>query len=260
MRCGISTSCYFPEDTQVAFGHVAEAGAQVAEIFLNTFSEAEPDYVGRLDTLRRAGPAEIIALHPFSSMLDGFFFASPYVSRMSDGVKLFRRYFEICNILGADKLAFHGDYAQNIGKYALGQYAANFRTLAEVGREYGVSLLHENVYYCRLKTPEDVRRFRPLLGECAAFLLDTKQVLRAGQSPREMVDAMAGAIRHVHISDYTDDKDCVLPGRGRFDFKAFIAHLRETGYDGDLIIEVYSDSFTHPREVAEAMEYVQSLI
>lgn len=65
----------------------------------------------------------------------------------------------------------------------------------------------------------------------------------------------------MHISDYTDEKDCVLPGRGKFDFKkAFIAQLRETGYDGDLVIEVYSDSFSHPREVAEAMEYVQSLI
>ncbi len=261
MRCGISTSCYFPEDTLVSLKHVTGAAAPVTEVFLNTFSETEPDYVGKLDALRRESGIEVCSLHPFSSMLDGFFFASPYAARMRDGIALYRRYYEVCNLFGADKLVFHGDYAQNVGHLSLEEYAANFRALAEVGRGYGVALLHENMFYCRLKTPEDVRHLRPLMGEIAAFVLDTKQVRRAGQaSPREMVNAMAGAIRHVHISDYTDEKDCVLPGRGKFDFKAFIAQLRETGYDGDLVIEVYSDSFSHPREVAEAMEYVQSLI
>lgn len=107
-------------------------------------------------------------------MLDGFFFASPYAARMRDGIALYRRYYEVCNLFGADKLVFHGDYAQNVGHLSLEEYAANFRALAEVGRGYGVALLHENMFYCRLKTPEDVRHLRALMGEIAAFVLDTK--------------------------------------------------------------------------------------
>ncbi len=260
MRCGVSTACYFPLDTCAALERVAATGAPITEVFLNTFSEAEDVYVQRLGGIVEASGIEVVSVHPFSSMLDGYFFASTYESRMADGLALYRRYFEICNLLGAKKLVFHGDAAYNIKLFPAERYAENFGALAAMGREYGVALLHENVYYCRLNTPADVAAIKPLLGENAAFVLDTKQAHRAGVSAFDMAKAMAPDIRHVHISDFSKGKDCLLPGGGAFDFTAFLAGLRGLGYDGDLIIEVYSDCYTGDGEVRRALEHVQALL
>ncbi len=261
MRCGISTACFYPEDLFEALRQVAATGAPVTEIFLNTFSELEEVPMRRLaDAVGEAG-IRVSAIHPFTSMIEGFFFASPYLGRMDDGMRLYRRYFEACQLLGADKLVFHGDHAPNAAQFPLEHYARHFRTLAALGREYGVTLCHENVYYCRLAAPEDVQRMGPLLGDAAAYTLDVKQAQRQGGTPARMLDAMGGGVRHVHISDHAGgDDDCLPPGRGAFDFEALIGRLKALGYGGDLIIEVYRDSFLDAAQLKEAMQYVQSLL
>lgn len=260
VRCGISTACFFPEDILDAIRQVIETGAPVTEIFLNTFSELEEDFVGRLEGLVRDAGIRVAAVHPFSSMMEGFFFASHYKGRLADGLALYRKYFEIAARLGADKLVFHGDHRINREMFSARLYAQNFKALAALGREYGVTLCHENVYYCRLAEVEDVRLLAPLLGPDAAFVLDTKQVQRAGESVKEMVATMGKAIRHVHISDFAEGDDCLPPGQGGFGFSGLIGSLLRLGYEGDLIIEVYRDNFTRSDDLRAAMEYVNALL
>ncbi|MDL2252884.1 sugar phosphate isomerase/epimerase [Ruminococcaceae bacterium OttesenSCG-928-I18] len=260
MRCGISTSCFFPEDTVLSLQQVVQMGSPVTEVFLNTFSEAEDAYIDRLCDIVKGSGTEVVSVHPFSSMLDGYFFASHYPTRFWDGLSLFKRYYEICGRLGANKLVFHGDHNQNSEQFSHGEYAEHFRTLSELGRQYGVVLCHENVHYCRLGDPANVRILRPMFGDAAAFTLDTKQVQRKKASLDEMLTAMGEDIRHVHISDFTPQKDCMLPGKGRLDFPALVKRLRSYGYQGDLIIELYQDGFTRNEELVEAMRYIQSLI
>lgn len=261
MRCGISTACFFPEDMLDAVRQVIESGAPVTEIFLNTFSELEDGFITRLhDIISRSG-IEVASIHPCSSMIEGFFFASHYDGRMQDGLRLYRRYFEICRLLGADKLVFHGDHRVNMDYYPADLYAQNFRTLAALGREYGVTLCHENVFYCRLATPGDARQLKTLLGDDAAFVLDTKQVQREGSLVSEMVAAMGTAIRHIHISDSAGkEDDCLPPGQGDFEFAALIADLEAMGYKGDLIIEVYRDNFTQSVDLVAAMQHINTLL
>ncbi len=261
MRCGVSTSCFFPEDTLRSLQKVVQIGSPVTEVFLNTFSEVEEDYVQALRREVRRSGIQVVAVHPFSSMLDGFFFASPYATRLQDGLRLFKRYFEVCQALGADKLNFHGDHDYSAKIFPDSRYVEHFGAIAALGREYGVTLCHENVSYCRLGNPEAVRGITPLLGEDAAFTLDIKQVQRhGGPSVQAMLDAMGKNIRHMHISDHDGTRDCLPPGTGHFDFKAMIRFLRETGYRGDLIIELYSDGFSSLDELAESMRYIQALL
>lgn len=260
MRCGISTACFYPEDTLTALKMVAATGAPVTEIFLNTFSELEKDYIARLDDVARTAGIQVVSLHPFSSAMEGFFFATRYAGRMDDGIRLYRRFFEAAHTLGADKLVFHGDHSVNVPRYDGRQYAQNFKQLAAVGREYGVALCHENVSYCRLAAPATVRSIRPLLGRDAAFVLDTKQVQRFGAPIEDMLDAMGSDIRHVHISDHASGESCLPPGEGEMDFSAFLDSLRGLGYAGDLIIEVYRDNFGETEDLIKAMCYVQGLL
>lgn len=259
MACGISTANFFPENTLNALRDLVGAKVPVTEIFLNTYSEMEDDYVNRLLDVIEASGIRVTSVHPFSSPLEGFYFATNYESRLSDGIKFYRRFFEICQVFGADKLVFHGDHAYNEEYFPMDEYVANFSALARVGREYGVTLCHENVSYCRLGDPAAVRAFRMLLGDEAAFVLDTKQVKRKGADMRDMLDAMGGAVRHVHISDYNQKSNCLPPGQGDMDYPGFIARLKQMGYAGDFIIELYRDNFEDLDELVRAMQYIDAL-
>ena len=260
MRCGISTSCFFPMDTALSLQQVVRTGAEVTEVFLNTFSEAEDAYIDILCEIVKNSGIQVGSVHPFSSMLDGYFFASHYTTRFSDGLSLFKRYYEICGRLGANKLVFHGDHIRNTEPFSNEEYAEHFKTLSQLGQKYGVTLCHENVHYCRLGSPKNVRVLRPMFGQAAAFTLDTKQVQRKQADLEEMLSAMGQDIRHVHISDYNDVSDCLPPGEGELDFAALVRRLRSFGYEGDLIIELYSNGFQKREQLVQAMRYIQTLL
>ncbi len=261
MRCGISTSCFFPKDTLQSLHQVIDTGSPITEIFFNTFSEIEDDYVNELYNCVQSSGIEVVSFHPFSSMLDGFFFASPYEQRFYDGEALYRRYFEICQKFGAKKLVFHGDHEHSFYPITSEKYIEQIRKISALGRTYGVTLCYENVFYCRLGSPKTVLEMKPLLQEAAAFTLDIKQVVRRKEAEVEdMLQAMGNKIRHVHISDHTKNQDCILPGCGDFNFKNLIYRLKKMGYEGDLIIELYRDGFEDAQQLAQARRYIDTLI
>lgn len=260
MRCGVSTACFYPQQTLDSLKMLADAGVVVTEVFLNTFSELEDGYIARLADVAAQNGMDVVSLHPFSSAMEGFLFASEYAGRFADGVQMYRRFFEAAQHLGAGRVVFHGDHAYNMERFAMPRYAERFRQLSAVAREYGVALCHENVSYCRLAQPAAVQELRPLLGADAAFVLDTKQAVRAGTTVWEMLRAMGKDVRHVHISDHSKQGNCLPPGQGEEDFAALIAALRAGGYRGDLIIELYEDNFGGMDDLAGALAYVQRLL
>ncbi len=48
----------------------------------------------------------------------------------------------------------------------------------------------------------------------------------------------SGRIRNVHFSDYANGKEHLLPGHGKLPLTRFLNHLRETGYDGTITLEL----------------------
>ena len=54
MVTGISTSCFYPLETEKALALLVEAGAKNGEVFLNSFSELEEPYLRALDRAARA--------------------------------------------------------------------------------------------------------------------------------------------------------------------------------------------------------------
>ena len=53
MVTGISTSCFYPLETEKALALLVEAGAKNGEVFLNSFSELEEPYLRALDRAAR---------------------------------------------------------------------------------------------------------------------------------------------------------------------------------------------------------------
>ncbi len=260
MRCGVSTACFYPLETLESLKRLADSGVPVVELFFCTDSELDDAYLARIMDVALSARIEISSAHPFTAPMEGFYFATQCASRPKDGFSLYRRYFEACRVLGCSKLVFHGDHDYNVDKYPLVQYANNVTELAALGREYGVTLCHENVSYCRLGYPERVRELRPLLGQDAAFVLDLKQARRNRVPVHCMLQAMRGAIRQVHISDHSEAETCLAPGAGRFSFPELFRSLGRAGYDEDVIIEVYSSNYQSQAELIHSFRYVRQLI
>ena len=247
LHCGISTACFYPQETADALQLLCSAGIHTTEIFLNTFSELQPEYVSRLEEILSSANTRVMALHPFSSMLETFFFASGYPNRLQDGLALYRRYFEVCQTLHIPRLVFHGDYVQT--QFPFIRHCENYLLLRRAAREYGVELCQENVVRCKCGRPEYILQMREYTKDDVSFVLDVKQMRRADVPLAEMLAAMRGRIAHVHLSDAVPENDCVAPGKGDFPFDALFRTLRETGFAGEMVIELYRGGFSTLEEL-----------
>ena len=76
-------------------------------------------------------------------------------------------------------------------------------------------------------------------------------------------------IRNIHISDFSDGNEHLIPGTGALPLKQFIKHIKADGYSGQLTIELDFASpgpgcIKDPEKVAEslrqAVEYVSELM
>ncbi len=257
MRCGVSTACFYPQGTAESLRKVCKAGVETTEIFLNTFSELDPAYIDRLRAILGESKTRVRSLHPFASNLDTFFFASEYVGRLEDGLRLYRRFFEICSLLKIRLMVFHGDYRQT--PYPFEKYCENYLLLRNMARSYDVDFCQENVVRCKCGQPEYIRRMRECTRDDISFVLDVKQQRRAGVPLWEMMDAMRGKIAHVHLSGETPENDCVTPDISNFPLEAFLRRLAGDGFTGDIMIELYRGGFSADKELFDVAEKISMM-
>ena len=259
MRAGISTGCLYPLTTERALETLLDNGFDTFEIFFNTFSEMETDYLLRLKQLITSYGASISSIHPFLSSFESYLLFSGYERRFEDGLNMYEMFYRCASIMGADKVVLHGmrDAYSSIGEK---EYFHRFSLLHERGRCYGVSLLQENVDKYYSNRPNVLMEMKKTIPVTSGFVLDVKQALRGGHDPVEMAGIMGDKLRHIHISDCTAGGGCVLPGQGCFDFEGLFSALRKTGFDGDIIIEVYSGCFEDASDLVKARRFIEQFI
>ena len=91
-------------------------------------------------------------------------------------------------------------------------------------------------------------------------VLDIKQA-RISEYPYEIyLEEMAGRIAHVHVSDIDENGKICLPGRGRFDFDTLVKRLKDVGFDGALIVEVYTDNYEKAEELKAACDFLEEIL
>lgn len=254
MVCGISTACFYPMETQQSLSLLLDAGVDEVEIFLNSYCEVEPDYYNALVRCVQEHGARVSAVHPFTSGMESFFFASSYEARMRDGLEFYKKYFTVCQKLNAPLLVFHGDFLQT--PFSFARHCEHFARLRDAGRSYGVELCQENVARCKCGKPDYIRKMREVLHDDVNFVLDVKQMRRADAAFDDMLDAMRGKIRHLHLSDETSVADCAVPGQGSFDFAALLDALRKQSVAPSAVIELYRGDFTNLEALQAGRTYL----
>jgi sugar phosphate isomerase/epimerase len=60
-----------------------------------------------------------------------------------------------------------------------------------------------------------------------------------------------GRIRNIHFSDYANGREHLLPGHGKLPLTRFLNHLRATGYDGTVTLELI------PSELPDSEELIR---
>ena len=146
------------------------------------------------------------------------------------------------------------------------KYVLNYKVLGKISSElaaiasdFNVKLTWENVHWAFYSEPEFAYY---LLDNCTGnnvyFTLDIKQAMQAGHLPEEYIDAAGGRIVNVHVCDYNGTELC-LPGQGEFDFRALFRRLKENGYSGPVIEEVYCPDIKDDASLTASYDYLKAL-
>ncbi|MBR6790637.1 MAG: sugar phosphate isomerase/epimerase [Oscillospiraceae bacterium] len=257
MRFGISTSCFYPLPVEEAVRWLAEHGVPHIEIFYNSLYETGGTLLKEMKAALAASGTKVQSVHPFTSAMEPLLFFSEYERRVDEGIELYSRYFEAAAELGAEIFVLHGDRPG--GFLTEEQTFGRFARLAERGRSFGITVTQENVVRNRSRDMGYLVRMKEQLGDLAAFTLDLKQALRSGVSAEELLDALGGSVRHIHISDSNDLSDCLPVGKGRADIAGFLGKLRELDYDGGVIIELYRENYDRYEELTDSLSVLSGL-
>lgn len=266
MQVGISTASLFNkcniEDAPVRLKNI---GTSLCEIFLNTFSEYEEDFVYLLSDRIRENGLKVYSVHPMGTQFEPQLF-SPHPRQQADAMRIYRQVLRAGKILGAHCYVMHGPAGLNgaVKNVELTRIGPIVQNLCEIAKEYGITLAWENVSWCLFSIPS----FGPKLLEATKaddlrFTLDIKQAVRSGYSPLEYVDAIGEKFINLHICDYryvAGRFRLSMPGQGECGFFALRAALEQKGYTGPAFLEVYSDMYREDSELQDSFRYIQRCI
>lgn len=255
MEIGMSLACFYPLEPEKAVAEAAALNIRICEIFLNTFSELEENYLHELRGLCDRYDMRVYSLHPFTSFLENYLFFSPYPRRIADSVEFYRRYAAAAKILGAKVVNIHGD--RGVGLEDLDEYVKCVAPLMKLQEETGVIFALENVFYNSVNHPAFTARLRQRLPE-VRFTFDIKQAFKGGQDAYDLAEAMGGSIVNFHVNDRDDTHLCLLPGKGTVDYDRIAGIMDQAGYNGPGLIEVYRKNFGVREEIGESKKFLEN--
>lgn len=256
---GASTSCFYPMETEKALEQVVDLGFKKAEVFLNSSSELEDDFVRQLNGIVRGSETEIVSVHPFSSFLESSCIFGDYERRFNDFIGIYEKTCHAAACLGAKLIVIHGAVAMPKIPIPDERYFERFNALIQIGKREGVLVCQENVNRFKSQSIDFCKKMRDNLGSDFKMVFDIKQTIRASQDTFEFLNEFKNDIVHMHISDNSSLSDCQPPGKGDFDFKRAKGILDSVNYDGSYIIEIYSGNYDVANEIESSKHYLEKL-
>lgn len=261
----VSSATYFQRmDLEDIVMDFTAHGVSDAELFLNSFSEYEHDFIRLLAERADKTGLRIHAVHPMSIQFEPQMF-SIHPRQYGDAMRLFEKVLQGAVILGASRYVMHGPpYIRGVLKNAQFDRVSDLLgDFSDIAAGYGVTLCLENVSWCLFQEPDFGKALADRLGDRLHYTLDIKQAFRSGYTPDDYIDAVGPLIRNVHLCDYVRDVsgqyNWKLPGKGCYSFDALFARLRSVGYSGPLTLEGYSDSFLDIEEIFESYRFLKTI-
>lgn len=259
LKAGVSTACLYPTPVEEALYDLALGGVQHVEIFINTHSELRRSFIMSLVDIMRRFDVSCRSLHPFTCEMEPMMFFSNYERRLQDMLDYYRYYFAAMQALGAEIFIVHGNKTPgSSGSVQL--YLERFSRIAELGKEFGVTVAQENVARCTSRSLDFLRTMKQQLGKDAKFVLDVKQAVRSQENPVTILKTLGESIVHVHISDHGPYGDCLMVGNGNFPVKNFLQTLSEVSPDCSVMLELYRSAFGSTADLVQNYQILNHMV
>lgn len=257
MNLGISTACFYPEVTEKAVKYLCENGTPEIEVFFNSACEMRGNILSEISNITKSNGTRVVSVHPFTSGFEPFMLFSDYERRYLDGLEFYKRYFDACNILGAEIMVLHGDRADS--RHGEERYFERYLGLYRAAQKEGVCVAQENVCRCKSRDLVFLSSMKKQLGDELSFVLDLKQATRSELSYKDVLSVMGDKLVHVHLNDCDQDHDCLLPSQGKRNFKELFLKLKDLKFKGSAIIEVYRENYGEYTELLKSLDFLKNI-
>ncbi len=259
MITGVSTaSMFLREMNEDALTVLNNLGVESTEIFLTTYSEYTESFAKLLK--ERAGDIFVNSVHLLNTQFEPQLFSSHPRAR-KDAYEILNGAMRSAKIFGAKSYTFHG--ISRLKKSFKGlNYAKmgyDFNEIISVCKKYDIDLCLETVHWATYAEPGIFKEFKKYAPELKG-VFDIKQARLSGYDYAEYINDLEGCISHVHLSDVDENGKICLPGKGIIDFCDVFKRLKDAGFDGAAIIEVYPEDYTDYNELKESCDYLKEII
>ena len=239
MITAFSTGSLYPMEPEKAVLAAHDAGFRTLEIFVNCEYEWSDEYIDLFRALLEEREMRVTSIHPYQSGSESFMLFSDYPRRRKEVLEYYKKCLRAASRYGAKYFILHGPGRSAEEFRPLYPHEIDvYRELLAYGDEVGVEVLQENVRKFLSAFPETFRYLAEEIPELG-YNLDFKQAVQSGFTIEGLIDAMGSRIRNVHINDLDIHSRCRLPGEGLLCYQDLFARLRNAGFDGILVTEVY---------------------
>lgn len=265
MKIGVSTASFFPRYlTEETIEQIDLLGAEVCEVFLATHSEYTQAFTNVLKKeFDRHSSVKVNSVHALTNQFEPELFGRG-TRAYEDAMKVFKNVLGVGKGIGASYYTFHGaTLLKPAVKYVFDfeHIGKRLNILVDTALEYGIKFTYENVHWAYFKTPE---YFQEIIKVCPRIMatLDIKQAMQAGVDYNKYIDVMKGRLATVHLCGYNENKKLFLPNAKEniVDFVQLFKRLRDVGFDGNCLVEVYTADYSDVSELKGVMDYLKDCL
>lgn len=258
MKTGISTASLFGRmPTESALEFLNKSNVDCAEVFLESFCEYKKEFGELLKSVK--GNIAVHSVHTLTTQFEPTLYSINERAK-ADSFELLENTMQVAEIIGAKYYTFHGGarFKKTPFKIDFERVGAITRDILSVTKKHGVNLAYENVhwgYYNYVGFFNELRARVP--GLKATF--DIKQARQSGIFYGDYISEMGEDIVTAHLSDVKDTGEMCLPGIGATDFYDVLSRLKDVGFNGAILIEVYKNDFKTYDELFRSVDYIKNL-
>lgn len=204
-----------------------EAGFDAVEVMIDTkWDSRQPRY---LRSLVAATGLPIAALHTPFRPLPGF---------GEDYPACIRRALDLAGEVGAISVVAHPELAN--GTDYSHWLIKHYDELSPAG---GPTLAVENMPLVLVnRKPKYASHTIDRIAKFPGITFDTTHFATANVDILTAFDALCGEVRHIHLSDFADDREHRIPGRGVLPLDLFLLALAEAQYERVITVELVPDA------------------
>ena len=262
MKTGVSTaSLFLRENNEDALPLLEKLGVKTVEVFLTSFSEYGYPFAELLK--ERKGNLCVNSVHDLNTEFEPQLFnAHPRVKE--DAYGWLEKVLQSANALGAPYYTFHGTArmkraAREPGADNFSKMIAGFEELLDFCLVHGTHLCLENVEWATYNRPGVFSTLARDLPELRG-VLDIKQARISEYPYEEYLREMGSRLAYAHVSDINEKGRICLPGKGTFDFDTMVKRLQDVGFDGALLVEVYTGDYQNAEELIDACDFLDEIL